>query len=948
LLVTGTTKEKGPDTGPEAAQTLIAALLQKGSFKAAVDAAKQYHASAGTSESEALLLDAYLARIQGMFEKNMVAEAVALLDLVQQRHPSSRQPLESLRREYDFRCGNIDSTLRLLAQPEPDPENRGEIETLLKRRLIDLEALAQSTALPREHPLRQQALVLARAFKAVCSGPVEEQSLALEEVPRRSPLAPWKMLIRAIAAFYRNDDTACGDYARAIDPDSAPAFLAPLLLQATSQKPIPETASPKQRELVTGITGDSPRLRHYLEDINLYLERMNYRRLESALRNSLRECREQRPDLLERLKQHISVQMYLADMPSEHVRLLLGGPSRKDAHFWQLMARGDEGCGRGLASLPYWEEFRLHALHERWFPAGGIEEAVLYLHMADLAVEFLGGPDSAQDREFFRTQFKGLDHYYDDQSPEVRSAVMGKRATGPYWVEPNELFARACANYPDPESFRKWIAWANNANPKIADEAALKWCEARPNDPEPFLHLAESAEKRNALGKALGFLQQAEILDRLNPAVGRARLRLLIACAKRHMLDRKPHLLMKDIADLQALPQMSQGDRAAFIAALKWIQSIQESNAEAAGVFYAEAATILQSEETAFLLLLGILREIKSKHHLEAPALNKGAELIEHVARACQLGSDLGITPGLPSSCVKRLTEALSRPKAPGNASQHAAIAETALGLDLLELGYLAAGAGLRSGGGPDARLLLLRVRCMPFYDYVRRRMCLSVAVTLARRTRDTALAAEVIELYKGHIYSFCTPWDAGDGHVTLEASDDQVARVLELEKSLFKTATRTAPDPRYQRQFERYVENEPYYPEGDYDDEGEYDDEFDEEDFDDESEFSFEEFMQTLRKQFNKFKSRGPRTRKKVSSSRDDNKGELAIEMAEAMRELIKTVPGPFGDTPPYKRIAELNPALAKEMDALKKKFFQQRGREIEISDYMKAFNKLERDSTK
>src|SRR5438309_318898 len=77
-------------------------------------------------------------------------------------------------------------------------------------------ALAECAALPAEHPLRTAASALQRAFLAVTEGPVGEAALELPEVSRRSPLAPWKLLVRAIACFYRGEDDACRRYLEAI------------------------------------------------------------------------------------------------------------------------------------------------------------------------------------------------------------------------------------------------------------------------------------------------------------------------------------------------------------------------------------------------------------------------------------------------------------------------------------------------------------------------------------------------------------------------------------------------------------------------------------------------------------------------------------------------------------------------------------------------------------
>ena len=65
----------------------IGRLIAKGNSKSAVEAAKLLHKKVGTPASEALLVDAYAARIRSMLEHRMTAEADALVAMVRQRYP---------------------------------------------------------------------------------------------------------------------------------------------------------------------------------------------------------------------------------------------------------------------------------------------------------------------------------------------------------------------------------------------------------------------------------------------------------------------------------------------------------------------------------------------------------------------------------------------------------------------------------------------------------------------------------------------------------------------------------------------------------------------------------------------------------------------------------------------------------------------------------------------
>src|SRR5215471_5752786 len=54
----------------------------------ALDLAKDIHKRCRNDASEALLLDAYGARMASLVERNLDREAAALLDLVRERYPS--------------------------------------------------------------------------------------------------------------------------------------------------------------------------------------------------------------------------------------------------------------------------------------------------------------------------------------------------------------------------------------------------------------------------------------------------------------------------------------------------------------------------------------------------------------------------------------------------------------------------------------------------------------------------------------------------------------------------------------------------------------------------------------------------------------------------------------------------------------------------------------------
>jgi hypothetical protein len=62
-------------------------LMAEGACKAALDIAKQLHKRLGTQASEALVVDAYAARLGSLADRKLWVEAAELLQIVQQRYP---------------------------------------------------------------------------------------------------------------------------------------------------------------------------------------------------------------------------------------------------------------------------------------------------------------------------------------------------------------------------------------------------------------------------------------------------------------------------------------------------------------------------------------------------------------------------------------------------------------------------------------------------------------------------------------------------------------------------------------------------------------------------------------------------------------------------------------------------------------------------------------------
>jgi hypothetical protein len=393
-----------------------------------------------------------------------------------------------------------------------------------------------------------------------------------------------------------------------------------------------------------------------------------------------------------------------------------------------------------------------------------------------------------------------------------------------YYLFPDQLFARACAIDPHGEAFELWLEWARQEPDwRAADRVAETWHLALPNDSRPLLYLMESAEKREALNKAIGYLAQAEKLDALNPEVRRAALRLLVAQTLRHLRQRKPRRAEQKLAELEALPQAQEADRPAFLAALRWAACVIGGEDRAAWDHFNQVSRLLGSPAAAVLICrstgdackLGgseVERCLPRKVHPDQTDSLAGA-----VARACSLGDDMNVEFTIPSEFQREIFKELSDDHCNLEARQLRALGEAALRHNLRELAYAASAAGLVKGGATEARFLLLRAQALPSWESERRRDCLAVVTELARRQRDMALVEEAVDLQRGRgglEMDFLDPLDSMDERA-FSRTTEQVNAVLKREKQA-RTFPVVEPEPFYgpfEEEEEEEEEEEGYLP---------------------------------------------------------------------------------------------------------------------------------------
>jgi tetratricopeptide (TPR) repeat protein len=749
---------------PETEVLRIRELIVGRHSKTGVELAKDLHKRVGTTETEALLLDAYQCRIEDLLRLGMAVEAKALLQMVGERFPRSGSWAVGLQREIAVVDGRLDEIVAPLQDANLAPEVQERIETFVRQRVHDLPALAAVSCLPPKHPLREAAAALAAAFRAVTRGPVDDRVVALPEVSRRSPLAPWKALIRAIASFYRREDDVCRTWLQAVPKDSAPARLVRPLMAMMGADATADFNGAEQRLMAAAGDG-SAALRPALAALEVALAAKKHRALLDAARDAVAICGQRCPGIRERLRQHIVVRSLSRGVSRDRICAAIGGTPREDAYFWRLLARSLEHSPDldFLADAVFhWERFRREAIREKWFAAGSLEDGVLSLHMARIAERL------------------PLDSF--DEFGYVRS-LRRDRSVGGLGDEdlrsPEMLYERACQADPHPDAFQTWLNWADRQGGwKAADHVAELWRQALPGDTKPLLHLMESAEKRGAYRKSLQYLEDAEELDRLNPEVRRAKLRLLLAAAVRHLKQHKARLAMAEIERIEALPEVREGEIAALAAAMRFLCATLDRDMAAMQAQREHLNALLGSAVPAFVLTKGLAQAANLDSEVELPPLVvsdfSGADLLLGMTRAVALGDWAGLPLALPPGWEKPLIAALDRPECPIDVTQMLVLGEAALRSGYPKLSYAVSVAGLANGAA-DARFLFLRGRALPAWQPQRRDGCFTAALELARRERNLQLTGKILDQMR----------DANDSYWGFDFIDDPASASRPLASDL-------------------------------------------------------------------------------------------------------------------------------------------------------------------
>ena len=604
---------------------------------------------------------------------------------------------------------------------------------------------------------------------------VSEQDLALTEVSHRSPLAPWKLLVKAIGFFYRREDESCRAMLTAIHPESVPGRLVPAFLTMLGDSKEAPHLSPSARNLISEVLSKLADARSSLVKLDKIFSSDYEEDILHQIRATLKVCEREVPHFVTRLRQHISVKCLSEDIEADEAAAAMGKEVLKDAYLMRLFARVTETMsgdpGKIAFSCNGWHEFLQLAVSEKWFAEESVEAAAVYLHIAAL----LGRIPPKQMKKIQR---------------DNNTAKMAAGADLAF-IYPEKLYQRAMEADPHSDGFAAWYAWARTQPQPAADKAAKEWRKALPSDLQPVLKLLRSADKRGSYKVALDYLAEAEQIDSVHPEVRRARVKLLTAAIVRHLRQAKPHLAEAKIAELAEVSSMRQGDAPAFISALRYMAYHLRGDKKTKDEL-SEMQRILGSRLAAQLLVLAIARTAGIDSPDEPPSVEDldsrdSADLLQAMGKVAVLANASGIKEyAQPLDYLIETTKRLERGERSLDAIQLRTLGNAALSNGQEELAYAASAAGLDLGAGVEAGFLIMRAQSLPPRLWQRQVVLAGAAVELGRKHREVkSVDAAVDFLHKA-------------GHDDFPLPPEKLAAVLDKEKHAQKFPVGGASSPDY------------------------------------------------------------------------------------------------------------------------------------------------------
>lgn len=725
----------------QSARIRLEQLLAKGDTRAAVEAAKLLVREEPGTASEALAVRAYAERIKALIAEGLGREAAALASIVRERFPAHLSPWISLLDEARFAAGEFDWMLSELR--DASEERRAAVEERLLPWIADPAAIARSAALDPADPLAREARIVAELFETVTSRIASPEEMAtLGDIRRRSPFAPWKLLVRAIDAFHHNDDDRVSTNVAAIDTRSPGARAGAVLTELTGGRAKGQRSFAAER-LIDRISGGRATIAAQIRSIEAASKSDDRRRVREEMRSLARS--------FDTLSPYAREQLRLALLPVLGIHF---GPEQIASLF--RIGEHDPAMERygalimELTGMPFatgiWVAYADGLLDGG--ELGAWQAAEIYLHALSV-----GGDD---DDPFVCTD-PTHGHPVDEVPDTAR------------------IIEKIIAARPAPAVLDQLAPHLDRLDKKELRRVLTAWRKADPDAPEPLVRLLRIAEQERRYDEALPLIRQGDRMKSIDPEYARLRLRLSLRKVEQLLGAKKREAAAALLTELAARPEDLGEDAATYVLALQWTAAPPAAAAEL-------LAGLAQRGVVGELILAEVTGALGMQFAL--PASHPSAEeMLEGVRRGIKALQSVGVTLGHSAWLLERTKPYLDR----ADERQLLAVGSAALVCRMNELAWAATASGLELGGPTLHRMLLLRAEILieTQADRIRTLSVIKAAHALAQRAHDSDIVARATELEHGLIF-----YRRNEQRL----SQDEITAIVEHERSAAMPVRREPP----------------------------------------------------------------------------------------------------------------------------------------------------------
>ncbi|MBN2490834.1 MAG: hypothetical protein JXQ29_08300 [Planctomycetes bacterium] len=586
-------RSKGPSpqrapAGPVVVGERVRAALARGASKTALELAKAMAKDSPGPDADALLQEAYRARIAALLAAGLEKEAAEMSAQAASRFASPAFTEQAT--VVQIRTGRLSAVLAEIADPRLPDSRRQALETAIEKNLLDPRALAGAPELEPGHPLRRAAAAVSRALAEAADGALGDAArTGLGQVGRQSPLASWRAFVLALDAFHRGWDEELRAAIRRIPPDVPVAHLA-RILEALAEGRLPELAAggTAARALVRAVAGAAAAVGPELARAEEAAAAEDSRQFTAAMARVLPEVAASSPTAAMRLFRWLLEGKSCLPADFGVLRPVAERALRRDEALRLVALCFDSGDEEG--AFVAWAEWLSAQLEGEVRRLSDLELALACDHLAPLS-------DVVVERVGFLLKELGLE-VADLEDPEVQTLarVMGARegrgGTGVLMLAAglvsvadrlretcgvrirfgrfaDGLLDLAIDLDPTPERLEcRYRRLKERKAPLSEIEDSLEqWAERHPAHVDPLLHLARAALDRDALKKAEGFVARALRIDPLSAEAREIEFHIRVATLIRHLRIGNVRLARTDLAALESVPAAALPERRGYLAA---------------------------------------------------------------------------------------------------------------------------------------------------------------------------------------------------------------------------------------------------------------------------------------------------------------------------------------------------------------------------------------------